>query len=263
MKTIKNIASVIICFLLISCQANDEKRPSDFKYEEQIKARLECMNMARPVDSYNYPVYPGMPEWEQLGTTEEMIAACQVPGNILNEMSTQAVIQAIWEYPFMLEVLHRDQYQVDFDGVFSGNNAYKALAKRDDAGVALLERLNAINPLMPKAEGEPKFLEILISQDIFLSQLNTTQKKAVIEITLENDKLRQSSDEFKDNHFKATAWLLTGKLLKNAIYEPFIEAMNNNEQLKSFIDDTNYVYLPAVYGNIPQLIVDFAIEYIQ
>jgi hypothetical protein len=263
MKTIKNITSVVICFLLISCQANDEKPQSEFKYKELITAKLECMNMARPSDSYNYPVYPGMPEWAEFKTVEEMIAACQVPEDILNEMSTQAVIQAIWEYPFMLEVLHRYKYQTDFNGVFSDNNAYKALVKRNDAGIALLGRLNSINPLMPKAEGEPKFLEILISQNIFLSQLNKTQKKTVIEITLENDELRQNNDEFKDNHFRATAWLLIGILLKNAEYEPFIEAMNNNEHLKSFIENTDYVYLPAVYGNISQLIVDFANEYIQ
>jgi hypothetical protein len=218
--------------------------------------------MARPADSYNYPVYPGMPEWEEFETVEEMIAACQIPENILNRMSTQAVIQAIWEYPFMLNVLHRYQYQADFDGTFSENNAYNTLTKRNDAGKLLLERLNAVNPLMPKAEGEPKFLEILISQDVFLSQLNKTQKKAVIETTLANDELRQGSNDFKDNQFRATVWLLTGKLLKNAEYAPFIEAMSNNEQLKSFIENTWYTYF-SDYGYIPQLIIDFANEYIQ
>ncbi|MDR0605833.1 MAG: hypothetical protein LBG80_16185 [Bacteroidales bacterium] len=256
MKTIKNITFVIICFLLISCGINDV----ELTCEERIKARLEYVNIARPVDSYNYPVYPGMPEWSEFQTMEEMIAACQVPENILNEMSTQAIIQAIWEYPFVLVVLHRYHYQADFDGTFSGNNAYNALTKRNDAGTALLERLKATNPLMPLIEGEPKFLEILISQDVFLSQLDETQKKAVIIMTLENDKLRQDCGESNNN--RATAWLLIGKLLKNAAYEPFIEEMNNNEQLQSFIENLWHTYFPD-YGYIPQLIVSFANEYIK
>ncbi|MDR0667996.1 MAG: hypothetical protein LBF90_05195 [Prevotellaceae bacterium] len=257
MKTIKNILFFILCFLLISCKKNDVEHIC----EERIKARLEYVNIARPADSYNYPVYPGMPEWSEFTTAEEMIVACQVPENILNEMSTQAIIQAIWEYPFVPDVFARYQYQVGFDEVFSENSAYNALTNRNDAGIALLERLKSTNPLMSRVDGEPKFLEILTSQGIFLSQLNEIQKKALIEIALENDNLRQDCGEANNN--RASVGLLIGKLLKNVAYEPFIDAMNNNEQLKSFIEDTDYIYIPEGYGNIPQLIIDFANEYIK
>jgi hypothetical protein len=221
------------------------------------------MGMPRPEDSYNYPVYPGMPEWAEFKATEEMIAAVQVPENILKKMSIQAVIQAIWEYPFLWEVVFRDQYQMDFDGVFSNNNAYKELIKRADAGISLFERLNSINPLITGAKYEPKAFEILISQDVFLSQLNKDQKRAVIRRTMENDDLRQQNDEFRDGLFRATAWLLIGKILKNVGYEPFIEELNSNAQFKSFIEDKNYTYFNDVYKDIPQLIIRFANKYIK
>ncbi|MDR3226687.1 MAG: hypothetical protein LBT56_03340, partial [Prevotellaceae bacterium] len=154
MKTIKHIIFIIIGFSLISCEKNDITTESEFKYEHLITAKLECMNMPRPSDSYNYPVYPGMPEWAEFETVEEMVEACQIPENTLKKMSTQAVIQAIWEYPFAFDVLQRYQYQFDFR-MFLENNAYNELTKRTDAGMALLERLTCINPLMPRAEGEP------------------------------------------------------------------------------------------------------------
>jgi hypothetical protein len=37
-------------------------------------------------------------------TGKEMEDACQVPADVLKNMSTQAVIQAIWEYPFFMDV---------------------------------------------------------------------------------------------------------------------------------------------------------------
>jgi hypothetical protein len=261
MKTIKNITSIIICFLLISCEKNNDIPQSEFKYKELITAKLECMNMARPVDSYNYPVYPGMPEWAEFKTVEEMIAACQIPENILHRMSTQAVIQAIWEYPFLINVVHRYQYQMDFDATFLGNNAYIELTKRTDAGRALLERLIIVNPVLSEERFEPKALEILISQNEFLSQLNDKEKKKIIETTLKNDDLRQQNTEFT-NLFRATAWLLIGKTLINADYAPFIEEININDLLNGFIYNTDCVYIEENFGNIPQLIVDFANEYI-
>jgi len=54
--------------------------------------------MERPSDSYNYPVYPGMKEWGNFKTNKEMLEACQVPAKTLKKMSTQAVIQALWEH---------------------------------------------------------------------------------------------------------------------------------------------------------------------
>jgi hypothetical protein len=247
-----------VCLLLTACDTNLE-----FKYGELIQAKLDCMGMPRPDDSYNYPVYPGMPEWSEFKTTEDMVAAIQVPENILKKMSTQAVIQAIWEYPLLWEVVFRLQYQMDFDGVFSNNSAYKELIKRVDAGISLLERLNSINPVMTEAKYEPKAFEILISQDVFLSQLNKDQKKEVIRRTMENDYLRQQNDELRDGIFRATAWLLIGKILKNAGYGPFIEELNSNTQLKSFIEDKNYTYFKDVYKDIPQLIIRFGNDYIK
>jgi hypothetical protein len=132
----------------------------EFDYEELIQARLDS-EMPRPDDSYNYPVYPGMPEWSEFKTTEEMVAAIQVPENILKKMSTQAVIQAIWEYPLWFDVLCRLQYQLDFDGEFSNNNAYKELIKRADAGTSLLERLNSINLVITKRDTNLKLLKYL------------------------------------------------------------------------------------------------------
>ncbi|GHV08095.1 hypothetical protein FACS1894160_1800 [Bacteroidia bacterium] len=271
MKTLNYLFVIVfIAFLACSENASLEKEeqteeevqtPLEPKYKGLIQDKLECMNMPRPADSYNYPVYPGMEEWAQFKTVREMVNACQVPEDILKTMSTQAVIQAIWEYPFLFDILHRFEYQSDFEGTFLQNNAYNELIKRTDAGTALLERLLALDPANSDVRYEPKALEILTSQAVFLSQLDDDAKKKLIEVTLKNDELRQKNVELT-NLFRATAWLLIGKTLVSTNYTPFIEYMNKDEQLRLFLESQSYVYLEGVYGAIPQIIVEYAKQYL-
>lgn len=69
-------------------------------YLELIKDKLDCMNMPRPEGSFDYYLYPGMKEWSLFKYTSHMFTTSQIPESLLKDMSTQAVIQAIWEYPF-------------------------------------------------------------------------------------------------------------------------------------------------------------------
>jgi hypothetical protein len=264
MKKYKYI--IFIYLIAVACNSiNDQKEKS--QYEALIFNKLKCMNMPRPSDSYNYPIYPGTKEWENLSTSEEMSNACQIPTNILENMSTQAVIQAIWEYPLLFLVFQRYVLQTDFEALFSQNNAYIELSKRKDAGIALFNRLVLADPLTKGATQESQVLELLISQTVFLSQLNNDQKKKIVEITLTNDNLRQNDVELVNSSGRATAWLLIGRTMIAADYAPFVKSVNENNQLKYFIDSkvpnpnvnfgyTGYVYMKEVYGDIPQLIIN-------
>ena len=277
MKTI-NYILFFSCLLFIACKNdlhnNDLHQNTAFPYKALYQENLGYMNMPRPADSYNYPVYPSMKEWEAFTTSQEMVDACQVPKTTLSKMSTQAVVQAIWEYPFLPDVLLRYEYQSDFEAMFSENNAYMELVKRKDAGTALFERLTLVNPLTPLPRLEAQVLEILISQTAFLSQLNDNDKKKIIEIAFANDDSRQSSpDSDSYNYYRATTWLLIGRTMLAANYSPFAEAVKDNEQLKFFIEGwgseiggdsgkTGYVYMEPVYGDIPQSIINFGKNYL-
>lgn len=275
MKTVRYL--LFICFFFIGCNENrDEKNP--FLYEALIRESLDYMNMPRPADSYNYPVYPGMKEWEDLTTSQAMVEACQIPQNTLHEMSTQAVIQAIWEYPFLSEVFHRFAYQTDFEAIFLKNNAYMELIEREDAGTALFERLVLVNPLTPAPKFESQALEILISQTAFLSQLNDDTKRKIVETAFKNDDLRQSYFNGDKSSFTyyisaAVTCLLVGMTMVAADYLPFVEAVNNNDELKFFIigkipkeawddSDSAYIYMESVYGDIPQMIISYGKKYL-
>ena len=199
-----------------------------------------------------------MKEWAELHSGQEMVEACQVPKNVLKKMSTQAVIQALWEYPLLMDIFHRYQYQMDFESFSSQNNAYKELCLRPDAGVSLLERMEAFNPLVMGVIFGDGFFELLMAQDVFLSQLNAADRITAIRIAMQKDDLRQQSHK----EDQAITYLLLGKIMLNAHYEPFVTETGNNEQLKLFLTSTSYVYMSGAYDHIRQIIADYTLKFI-
>jgi hypothetical protein len=164
-----------------------------------------------------------------------MVDACQVPEKRLKIMSTQAIIQAIWEYPLNFGLLLLGgTYQGGFESAFLKNNAYKELIKRIDAGKSLLERLVLVEPFMPEARYMPHVLELLISQTVFLSRLNDKERKTIVEITLKNDSVRQYEPTTSDI-LRGVSGLLMGRTMLNAAYLPFIEETGMNELLETFL----------------------------
>ena len=127
----KKYSYLLICLFFSACNGEkdiDEKDNGFLSYFIQTcPGCLECMNMERPADSYNYPVYPGTEEWILLTSHLEKMEVYQVPVDVLKKMSTHAVIQAILEhFGFRDMVILRSdrRFQLGFDNYFSTNNAF-------------------------------------------------------------------------------------------------------------------------------------------
>jgi hypothetical protein len=138
------------------------------------------------------------------------------------------------------------------------------LTARDDAGTALLERLKLYNPPVFDSGSDIniKTIEILMSQNVFLSMLNLDNKKILVETTLINDYLRQKENETINRSFRGATWLLIGRAMANANYLPFVANVSRDENLKSFLEDRTYTYLEEVYQDIPERIVSYAQDFV-
>ena len=228
-------------------------------YEEIVQAIAAC-NMSRPIDSYNYPTL----DWSTFHSAAERHAACQIPQNRLDNMSTQAVIQALWEYPFSPRswLFGRYEFQFDFD-TWLIVNAYIELTKRADAGVALLERIRCTPPVSGIKDNSELF-ELIISKQVFLSQLSDKEKKQAIIITWMNNEIRQEAQwkGYRDNSYRAITWLLIARILVAVDYAPFMEEKEQNNALRLFLDNVYYVYFPDRCNVIAPLIIKYVKEYI-
>ena len=255
----------LLCLLAVSCNINkdvvadctyncNKDAKANALYESWIQDKLKCMNMARPECSYNYPVLPGMDEWALFTTTQAMIDACQVPEAVLACQSTQAIMEALWEYPFFFEITFRhNHYQQDFETNYSNNRAYKSFVTKEDAAQSILTRLLLVDPLFPVL---PHGLELFLAQPVFLKQLNNDDKKKAVTVVFKNDSLSQIANGYGQDVMRQVTWLLIGRTMFYANYKPFVDLVNSNTQLKGFLDTSVInVYTLEEYNRFFQLII--------
>jgi len=213
-----------------------------------------------------------MEEWKNFKTGQEMADACQIPPCVLEKMTTQALIQAIWEYPTitgMVIASSSSQYQWSYDTYYSKNyNVFMELERRKDAGDALFKRI----VLADHEAGVlciwlTEILELIIAQDVFLSQLNYNQKRALVEICVINDGLREGVVTLG----RSIAKLLIGRILVSIGYDPFIRAIVEDKEFEYFLKGyrpnaigvlTGFSYNNPAYQYIQQQIIRSGIQFL-
>ena len=263
------------CFFLLivwftpGCNVQDNATPC-----ESLSAPIPCewaieetayMNMPRPADSYNFTICPGTEEWVVRTPAE----AYQIPDCVLKKMSTQAVIQAVLEWPHNLShalynVTYGDEYSFETDAWILGLNSRTELLKRKDAGKALLERLSLMEPV---TFYQSQWLEWLFGHSVFLSRLNNNQKRQTVEICLKNDDLRLR-DTIYSNIFRSTTFVLIGRTMLADNYAPIMRGMKNDEELRFFIDGSKIkdgrkiYYSYFINDSLIQWIIELAKNYI-
>ena len=82
---------------------------------------------------YQYPVTPGMDAWRTFQSFDEMIDACQIPNNILTQMSTEALIESVLDYPLASIIFAYDTPAEGIKKISSYFNGLQELEKRDDS----------------------------------------------------------------------------------------------------------------------------------
>lgn len=252
---------MLFIFSFFSCEHNENL--DEEQYLIIIKDQLVCMNMPRPKGSYNYPVLPGMEKWKLFTTTQEMIEACQIPTSILKKQTTQAVFQGIWEYPFFPEITFRhNYYQQDFETVFANTSVYNEFITRENAGQCLYSRILLVNPIYPTSIYS-RGLELFMSQSIYLLQLSIEEKKNLIKVSFKNDSLRQVNNMQEKDVMREVTWLLISRTLSSAGYKPFINLVDTNTQLKTFVEtSTINVSSNEEYDNFFKIIISNAQTFI-
>lgn len=91
---------------------------------------------------YDYPIRPGTDEWKSLKSSQEMIDACQIPADILKNLSTASLSKLCLDYPLLSDMLFSNNLQEGFDIVSSKFNGFQELFKRKNAGSELLKLYN-------------------------------------------------------------------------------------------------------------------------
>ena len=54
---------------------------------------------------YEYPITLDMPEWASLTSLQEKLEVCQIPEDILPQLTTPALIETVLDYPLAVNVM--------------------------------------------------------------------------------------------------------------------------------------------------------------
>ncbi|WP_435056216.1 hypothetical protein [Thomasclavelia cocleata] len=126
--------------------------------EEAIKLINDRVNSKKKTkfstinEPYVYPILPGTKEWESFKSKSEMMNACQIPSEIIDSMSTEALTLSVINHPLLdTDVLSYDNYTQGFDSFVSDFDATKALLEREDFAVNLA-KIYLDTPVLSKEE---------------------------------------------------------------------------------------------------------------
>ncbi len=151
----------------------------------------------RVIDTpYEYPIVPGTSEWAELEDFPSKIEACQIPENILNNISTEALVETVLNYPLFKIYFSYDKATL-YDWYKNIFNGIQELETREDAGNYLLnfyqqENYRKNRKSTQKQEDKSTYCEILLSEEKYLENLSENQLNDMEQILTE--KLETETD---------------------------------------------------------------------
>lgn len=101
---------------------------------------------------YQYPIVPGTPEWEKLQSLDEMIRVCQIPNDILENMSTDELVATVVDYPLAINILAYETPKKAIEVMRGYFNGLQELCARSSAVYSVesyLDKMEAEKSISP------------------------------------------------------------------------------------------------------------------
>jgi hypothetical protein len=154
--------------------------------------------------AYDFPIKPGTEAWKKFTSHDEMLAATQIPADVLKGMSTRALVETCLNYPLYGDMMAYNSLQQGLDAVISRFNGLQELLKREDAGAELLAQYPRVNRETAQdianidskktntiRSFEHTFIEILLAQSSIRANMSESEEKYLVKESLNNFYLKQ------------------------------------------------------------------------
>ena len=179
MKSCKIILPLIVLQFIISCTEI---------HKQEVVTPQNAKVFTRSSAAWDYPVKPGMPEWNLLETEQERIAVLQVPEYILAALSSDEVVGLCITFPSFGHFTAWDSPQAGLDVMLSRYNILKHLLSRNDAGGSLIAAYKDADLFgfreLPYSNEfwtlKLLYFELLLSQKEILRSMTPDQKMELI-----------------------------------------------------------------------------------
>jgi len=168
---------------------------------------------------WDYPIKPGTKEWAAFETGEQMVRACQIPLEVLNTISTKDLAAVCFNYPLFVNYMAVNDERKGVNATIFQFNGLQELSQRKD-GTQELIKVYADYPILSKTQKDinstdyyspfkVSFLELVLSDNVFLSKLDNDELEALRKIAVNKyaDKL-EDDDVYSLYSIKKTMLLI-------------------------------------------------------
>jgi hypothetical protein len=170
-----------------------------------------------------------------------MLEACQVPKDVLASLSTQELAEICLNYPLFFEYTSFNDERTGISVMIENFNGLSELAKREDGTRELIKKYKDFPVLFqsPKQSvvidenlHKLPYLELLMSNDIFISKLNSDECAELSKIVL-----KKYTDKVANMHVYSLYNVKKTFLLGAVVINKQGRTSKSQTIIKRFIDD--------------------------
>lgn len=143
-------------------------------------------NVTAQTKYWDYPIKPGMEEWTEFTSSDEMVNACQIPNMYLETIPTDVLLDICLRYPMLLDVHFSNNLQEGIELILTSFNGLTELFKRPDGALTIYNQYLKETPCEVNTKKNNNtfkmlYLELLLSRKTVIDKLNFNQKDKLLE----------------------------------------------------------------------------------
>lgn len=207
---------------------------------------------------YDFPIKGGSAEWQNFKSRSEMADALQIPGDILKNLTTEALAKTCLNFPMFKDLYFFNYIQTGFNTLKQSFNGFQELLSRGDAGSELLKVYKSMNPkeighiANDTLKGDFSFhfvaIEILLSQNELINSLSTDIKTELLDEAASKYKQKKDTKQFSDFSLNTTI-LFIGRVLDKDGKLKNLKSKYKDNQIENFLS-TGFVGDPLIIEQI-------------
>jgi hypothetical protein len=206
---------------------------------------LSVISFAQEEVTWDFPVKPGTKEWKsQIKNNEDRIRLCQIPTEVLTNLSTKELTKVVLDYPLFRTITAFGPLQNGFNILRKQFNGFDELFARKDAAKEIVLTYKELNPKRIEPDwgniekGDWRFFifdtEILLSQNEILSKLSEQELKILLQESI--NKFNSKMETGYSLYVAHTSLLLAGRIMDKLALPDFLAAKEKNENIGFFLN---------------------------
>lgn len=166
---------------------------------------------------YQYPMTKGSAAWDNLKTYKEKRDASQIPQQVVQDLTTSALLESVLNYPLLTDVMVFNSLQEGMDKLKTHFTAFNALLQRSDLPAVSIARyrkmpvdsVKFITTLIGKGgySFRLNFMEMLLAQPELQGKLVVSDQKKLLQQLISNYDAKEKDPEvYGGVALSVTAW---------------------------------------------------------